>query len=229
MKKLLLPIITLFCLCLFAYQADGQKECDVLHDGLKDTYDGNCKKGLAHGVGKATGKLGLYEGSFRKGLPDGNGKLRYADGAYFDGTWDKGLRDGKGKFVSSNNEVTEGYWKDDEYQGKYKKPYEYRVVRGNLPRLSFNKRNDFGKDIELTFLRDGQRSRAAVSGLLVQSSSSILNDSGITFTGFQNVEYPFEAQVDFTYKPRGSALPTDVRVEFTIYEEGDWVVNFMLP
>jgi len=77
--------------------ANAQNECKVLVPELSGSYFGKCKKGLAHGKGKALG-IDSYDGNFRKGLPHGGGVYKWENGAIYDGDWREGLRDGKGVY-----------------------------------------------------------------------------------------------------------------------------------
>ena len=52
--------------------AQDKSDCKVLAETLAESYEGDCKKGLADGKGKAIG-TDSYEGGFKKGLPEGEG------------------------------------------------------------------------------------------------------------------------------------------------------------
>ncbi len=121
LPKLLLIIFSLF---LFLTKIISQ-ECIVEKAELKGTYTGDCKKGKAHGKGKAVG-IDTYEGDFRSGVPDGDGIYTFKNGDIYKGHFSKGYRDGKGIFVykrSGGDSTVEGFWKKDEYVGKFKDPY----------------------------------------------------------------------------------------------------------
>ena len=85
----------LVSILLFGSLMHAQDQCKVLVPELEGTYIGKCRKGLAHGNGKAVG-VDSYEGKFSKGLPNGTGKYTWADGRIFEGEWSKGELDGKG-------------------------------------------------------------------------------------------------------------------------------------
>ena len=61
---------------------DQTSACQVLLPQIAGSYEGECKKGLAEGMGKAQG-IDFYEGYFKKGYPDGHGKYAWKDGATF--------------------------------------------------------------------------------------------------------------------------------------------------
>lgn len=95
------------------------EDCRVLLDDIAGSYEGDCHKRKAHGVGKAIGK-DTYEGEFKKGYPDGKGKYTWINGDYYEGTFVKGKREGEGKMVYASvnaDSVLTGYWEDDLYQG----------------------------------------------------------------------------------------------------------------
>lgn len=101
------------------------QDCEVLNPDLKGSYTGDCKKGKAHGQGKAEGK-DKYEGGFRNGLPDGNGIYTWANGNQYSGAWSKGKKEGKGKMtfkVNNRDSLVVGYWKKDVYVGQHEFPY----------------------------------------------------------------------------------------------------------
>lgn len=65
------------------------EQCRVLDNNIGNSYDGNCKDGLAHGWGRATG-FASYKGDFRNGLPHGSGIYKWPDGTVFEGTFFNG-------------------------------------------------------------------------------------------------------------------------------------------
>lgn len=64
MKLNVLPVIILFCW-------KTALACEALYPADAKSYQGECKGGLAHGIGKAFGVGGYYEGEFRNGSPHG--------------------------------------------------------------------------------------------------------------------------------------------------------------
>lgn len=102
------------------------QECTVALAAIKGEYSGECKKGKAHGKGKAAG-VDNYEGDFKNGLPDGQGTYTWSNGDTYSGKFIKGLREGKGlmryKRSGAADSIVDGYWKKDAYVGKNEHPY----------------------------------------------------------------------------------------------------------
>lgn len=99
-------------LTAFSFSVVAQSDCEVKLKAISGTYTGECKKGLANGVGKAVG-TDQYEGEFKKGLPHGNGIYTWADGNQFKGKFSKGEKKGKGvltmKTVAGNDSIVTGF------------------------------------------------------------------------------------------------------------------------
>ena len=125
MKKIITAIIL-----VFAINISYGQDCKVITESLQGTYEGDCKKGLAHGKGIAKG-IDTYEGSFKKGLPNGTGKYTWSSGATYDGAWKKGQRDGFGILTTNVNgeeNTKKGYWLKGKYFGEYKKGEESKTI-----------------------------------------------------------------------------------------------------
>jgi len=130
LKVLLLNVIPL----LVAMNLYSQP-CTVDKESIQGTYTGDCKKGKAHGKGKAVGK-DKYEGEFKSGLPDGMGTYTWSNNNVYTGRFSKGLRDGKGVMTFKNeggrDSVVEGYWVKDVYIGKNEKPWKLYTKTGSV-------------------------------------------------------------------------------------------------
>ncbi len=114
----------IFVLLLFirsdANAQDSVSTCKVLMEAIKGEFNGECKKGFAHGKGESKG-IWRYAGNFKNGLPNGKGIL-YAAAYFFDGNFLDGLKEGKGEMhyirLNETDSIIKGYWSGDEYRGK---------------------------------------------------------------------------------------------------------------
>jgi hypothetical protein len=218
MKRMVL-ISSIFILTCFISSVRAQDECLVLIPRIGVTYTGSCRRGLANGQGEAIG-LDHYIGEFRKGYPDGFGTYKWQTGETYVGEWQKGLRNGQGsftfKYFERDTTIT-GLWKDDEYIGMEEiKPYEIEY------------RNGIGR---ISCVRTGDRpyvryvfSRGNISNLLMQGSSGTENFI-TSFTGFEQVEFPFRGTVKFTAPNAWMTAMLTCELRLTINQPGAWVVT----
>ncbi len=107
----------------------------VLKKELAGKYEGELKKGLAHGLGTAIG-LDAYTGHFSKGLPESTGTYTFSNGDVYQGEFSKGLFSGKGTLTYkklNGDSIVEGYWKEGKYIGKILvAPYEISNKTGSV-------------------------------------------------------------------------------------------------
>lgn len=99
---------------------DTTAPCRVRMPDLAGSYEGECHKGKAHGMGKAIGR-DIYEGEFAKGWPHGEGTYTWANGDYYEGEFVKGTKEGEGKMVFASvkaDSIQVGQWEDDQFVGK---------------------------------------------------------------------------------------------------------------
>ncbi|MFW5777983.1 MAG: hypothetical protein ACOCW7_02310 [Bacteroidota bacterium] len=104
-------------LSLSSNQNKQQEDCKVLIPEIADSYEGDCKNGLADGHGVASG-IDQYKGKFKKGLPHGRGTYTWQNGSVYKGRWRKGERDGRGtyiKFIDNEEMVSKGIWQADTF------------------------------------------------------------------------------------------------------------------
>jgi hypothetical protein len=125
------------CFLSIFFLAHAQ-QCEVIPVALKGTYEGDCKKGKAHGTGKAKGE-DSYVGNFKSGIPDGEGTYTWQNGSSFNGKWKNGFRDGEGtmkfKLPNGSDSLINGFWKKDIYIGINENPYKIYSKTGNVREL----------------------------------------------------------------------------------------------
>jgi|GEM_PF-1776485 len=136
---LLLALLAQPCLYVFA------QECKVLHDSLRGSYSGGCKKGKAHGKGKSTGS-DSYEGEFRSGFPEGKGTYTWKNGDKYSGEFAQGLRNGEGTMIYRRSKgpdsVVKGFWRKGKYVGKNEKPYRVYFTSKMITELDVEHKKD---------------------------------------------------------------------------------------
>ncbi len=226
MKKifLLTAMMTMSLLTTALYCQDA---CKVLLPRIGDLYTGSCKKGLAEGKGEASG-VDKYTGEFKKGLPDGEGTYIWETGEVYKGEWKKGMRNGNGEFITKladRDSVLTGIWKNDNYIGeKNISPYVIGY-RSNVGRVTCMKMGDERKYVKYKFSRAGESATfITITDLLLQGSSgteTITNN----FTGFENVQFPFEGKLKFNAPNALNTGTLNCEVRLTINEPGPWLVT----
>lgn len=199
-----------------------EKGCIVLKEEISENYEGECKKGLAHGQGIASG-LDKYEGMFKKGLPQGKGTYNYSDGAIYKGEWRKGLRNGKGEYtfkIDGKDSVITGYWKDDKYIGKSKneKGYQITLQRG-IEMYSVQKLNETDNRIEIYFERNAKR--FIPPDLLMTTSSGYETTYGNNVV-IEDIRYPFTGSIRYTVLNKLGTNRVNCELEYTIEKPGKW-------
>lgn len=224
--KNLIKTSFIFCLWFLALLSFGQTDCKVLKAEISLIYKGECKNGLAHGFGEASGR-DFYKGEFKNGLPHGEGTYEWGSGEVYEGNWRKGLRHGAGNysFFSNGKDTTiTGRWVNDEYVGeKSSQPYKI-LYKDNIGRIKFV-RFGGGGDIRLRFLQSG--------GEIPVRNPMLSGDSGTMkierfFTGFENAVFPFKGKVVFYAPSVWGASTMRCELRFEINEPGKWDVYIYL-
>jgi hypothetical protein len=102
--------------------------CKVLVLNIGASYKGDCKGGLAHGQGEATGRH-RYTGTFKYGKPNGYGMYYYDDSSYHAGFFLDGQKEGKGEMHYTHkgrpDSTIKGYWSGNEFRGKKYTTYAF--------------------------------------------------------------------------------------------------------
>ncbi len=216
--------ILLFLFALNFFQP-GQF-CRVLVPEIAGEYEGKCKNGYAHGLGKATGQ-DTYQGWFHRGLPHGEGKYTWENGNYYEGTWQRGLKHGRGKLFDTNDESTiSGIWKKGElirtHTAYPNKEIKYQVgLKRNIDRYRFYRMGDGRRVVFLFQEMSGQR---RIMNLLIDGSTGTYYSFGGEI-GYENVSFPFEARIRFQTPSKMRSGIIDCEMHFTIREPGFWEVT----
>ncbi len=213
-------------LFLSSWQFLPDDDCTVLLPKISENYEGDCKRGKAHGVGKAVGE-DSYEGEFKKGLPEGNGTYTWSNGDVYQGNWKDGLKEGEGKLVikreTQPDSILVGFWKDDEYIGKYEKPYEVESKSSNINKLVITKKSLTPSQVEIIIMR--KNSKVGISGLRINSNAGSFYDNKFIVDKF-----PLEMEIEFDSKSATGfgAAKEKFTCKVKISEEGNWQVNIDL-
>ena len=201
-QRILVLVLVLGALNMLQSQTDSK--CKVINEDTPGTYEGKCKKGLAHGSGiyKFSDGERIYEGNFKKGKFFGKGEI------YGIVNGEKGV-------------LKKGIWKNNEYLGE-KKVRSYVVKRKtNLDRYMFRKVGE-GNRVEISFLQNGIRNN--IESLNIGTNNGI-QIAGSYITGIQNIEFPFVCELIYITQNKLKTGSYDVRVEFIINEPGAWDVT----
>lgn len=218
-QRLVIILLILSNSMLFA-----QEQCKVLLPSLTGSYTGSCKKGFAHGKGKAVG-IDTYEGSFNKGLPDGEGTYTWANGSTYIGEWIAGKRHGKGVYTlhsDSVKQVQSGLWQNDEFHGAMPPPPEITYSSG-IDRYNLRKQKTALNRVMVDFYQNGGRNKGISNLSLISSSGTEVNIS--QSIGFENVEFPVTVEIRYNSLNKLKQAPYTVYFNFVIYEPGDWVLE----
>ncbi len=225
MKNVLLILLSIG---FTVFVVSGKDPCKVLKPEISLNYSGECKDGLAHGRGEATG-IDFYKGMFRKGLPHGVGTYEWSTGEFYEGSWKNGLRHGQGTYYffspAGNDTLVTGKWVKDKFVERKKEDPEYKIIyKYNIGRINVIRTGD-GEQIWLKILRNG--AVVAVSNLM------LIGDSGNTriegyFTGFERCSFPFAGKITFQVPNDFSAVILSVELQFEVYKPGRYEVHISL-
>jgi len=203
----------------------AQDDCKVLKPEISGSYTGKCKKGLAHGKGRAVG-TDSYEGRFSEGLPHGTGKYIWADGRVYEGSWSEGMRDGKGRMIypkADEDSIVAGYWKEDKYIGEDFIP-PYKVTRNQgIVRYSIRKVNEVGSGFGVTLYLAGSYN-TDIDDWSMETTSGEAYTSGRK-VGIENAVIPYTVFIKYRVWNTMHSQQHDVYFDFTINEPGTFEVT----
>ncbi len=224
MNSLLLYLLFPLVLLFGSGKVHSQPECKVLMEEIADEYQGDCRRGLAHGIGIASG-VDHYEGRFRRGLPHGAGKYTWKNGDVYSGRWRNGEKHGEGVFFDAEKDSTfAAVWRRGEIFRKLDSPddkppyvvqYSRNVTRHRILRVGDGDRVFFAVGEPMRGRRISHLSVFGSSGNYIELRNMV---------GFENVAFPFQGKIVF-YAPSRTGLVTyQIEFMFEINEPGNWEV-----
>lgn len=223
-KSTQIKTLILLSLILCGTESTSQVNCLVLKPEIGQSYNGECRKGLAHGKGTATGK-DSYEGRFVKGLPEGKGTYIWSTGEVYIGDWFMGKRDGEGiyKFRKNNRDTLQiGIWEKDKYIGP--KPSKPKVLtRVGVDRYVFKRMSNMKNRILIDFFQNGSRNYV-IENFMIASTSGYETSLGEA-VGYEGIEFPVVIKLNYVTWNNFRTIKNYIIFEFEISEPGDWKVE----
>ena len=203
-------------------------ECEVLLEKLQGEYVGDCKKGVAHGNGKAVGK-DTYEGAFKKGLPHGAGTYTWSNGDVYKGEFNKGQKSGEGELTFADGSTPQkGFWLEDEYIGSEKTPYKVINKTVSVNRVSFKRISAEPNQLDVKFTRLGKPVKGR--NVSVQGSYGVITNQTEFNATVKVHTFPMQGGLSFSALAnrdaggRGGGEYVDGNFEFKINQAGSWEV-----
>jgi hypothetical protein len=219
----LIKVVLIAVLFSFTLVSSSQDTSSVLLKELKGEYQGKTRKGLANGKGEAKG-IDTYKGNFKNGLPHGVGRYVWSTGEIYVGEWYKGKPSGQGTYIfktENGDSSLVGVWKDGVFIGL---PSKAPIVNRYYNVDSFTFRNNEGplNRVLIDFTQNGNLN-TRIENLMLTTSNGTRTSSG-QLVGFQNITFPVTITARYdTYNKMGTQK-INAFIEFTIYEKGDWLV-----
>ena len=114
--RVVLGTVVAACLSVGSANAD---DCMLeLGDGVRGTWQGECRDGRAHGEGIANLPNGIYRGAAKDGRAHGHGRLNLDDGGSYVGEWARGKEHGRGLAIDAEGDRHEGEFADGRPHGQ---------------------------------------------------------------------------------------------------------------
>jgi hypothetical protein len=234
MKSLTTKRVIIVSVSLLGMIGLYSQQCEVEKESIKGTYAGDCKKGKAHGKGKAVGTE-TYEGDFKSGLPDGQGTYTWSNKNVFTGKFSRGLRDGKGtmtfKREGGQDSLVEGYWVKDVYIGKNEKPWKVYSKTGSVREVNAEYNPDVVRRIKFIITNTtggvaslgGQLPRFKVDNVVIlkgnyERLTSLESHYKSTETSLMEVAFPLRVKLQIARE--------EIEIEF--FEPGSYTVNISI-
>ena len=235
MKTLRIYLLIMVSLMIIQPAVIAQETCEVRVPSLAGTYEGDCKKGKANGIGKAKG-TDEYQGEFKNGYPHGKGVYRWKTGDSYDGSWVNGKREGNGGMTYKRNgkdSVVTGFWKNDLYVGKTEKPYIIHHRTNHFTQIEIEKKKS-GLNNTITIelgstsggtnsLSRGEIPKPVITNIQIKTGSYLQSQEmsqgdRISSKTLVNVTFPFRAVY----------YVGDQETEIEILEPGNWLLKLRL-
>lgn len=226
--------LTTLCCLLFSAVVRSQ-ECLVLADSLQGKYTGECKNGKAEGQGKAEGS-DSYEGEFKAGLPHGVGKYSWRNGNSYTGKWQKGNREGKGimvyKINNNQDSIVEGFWKKDKFLSLYERPYKLISNTVHITSIAAKKLTDKYNQLEIVVDSETGKQVTSYGGENAApqlTDITIINGAYVRLVKNPNlgkkISYTLE---DVTFPFRAIFTIGNDALEIEFFEAGKWSLDMRL-
>ena len=234
MKSEIFKRFIIISISLISINGLFSQQCEVEKESIKGTYTGDCKKGKAHGKGKAVGKE-TYEGDFKSGLPDGQGTYIWSNKNVFTGKFSKGLREGKGimtiKREGAQDSLVDGYWVKDVYIGKNEHPWKIHSKTGSVREVDVEYNPDIVRRIKFVITNTtggvssigGQLPRFKVDNVVILKGSyerltSLESHFKSTETSLMDVSFPLRVKLQIARE----------EIELEFFEAGSYIVNISI-
>ncbi len=220
---------------IVTFTGHAQYDCKVLVKELQGQYNGDCKKGLAHGEGRAKGE-DEYVGSFKKGYPQGYGVYTYNNGSNYIGNFTQGKKDGYGLFniLSEKGDLIQEYglWLADSLIVPNDPKALYKVKQRRGVRLidpELNRDVSLKNEIWINFQTNGVPDKSVVltnteisSGHELDTQDRSLN----TLVAFSEItEFPVTFKLEYQIRKTSHFEMTDCVVEVVLFTSGRWDID----
>ncbi len=219
-------IFFIYVFLLLAAAPGAQTNCRVLVPELSGSYAGECRNGLAHGAGTASG-LDTYTGQFRRGLPHGQGTYTWHTGEIHEGRWRQGQPHGLGTWTrpgpDGTETVVEGVWQNGELMPEYlDASHAYQISRiTGIESVRVLPASSGGSRVVYQVTRGGNPLR--VWDLSYTSSSGFDRQQGHEVR-FEEVEFPFTARFHYRVNNVLRTGSITCELEITLEEPGSWMI-----